>query len=192
MASAGNGPNARTEASRANGETVMPQLSDTFLDRLLTLTTQSADTQYRQHLVNDYRVATTNMIPLQQAVAYDTQILNEVRNSAVTAQRSDPAVVQRQLQQSVNEMRQLILKMNEIYQVVSRNTNPSTQIYAITDTPVSRTETAFSAQRLLLYGVLVLLIAFPITVIACLLHNRVREEEAEEGYEEGALPQAGS
>jgi len=193
MASAPNGTNEKTGPTRPSGETVMPQLSDSFLDRLLTLTTQSADTQYRQHLVNDYRLATTKMIPLQQAVAYDTQILEEVRNSAVAAQRSDPSVVQRQLEQSVGEVRQLILKMNEIYQVVSRNTNPSTQIYAITDTPVSHTETAFSASRLLLYGVLVLLIAFPITVVACLLHNRVREEEAEEGYlEEGAIPQAGS
>jgi hypothetical protein len=87
-------------------------------------------------------------------------------------------------------VRQLILKMNEIYQVVSRNTNPSTQIYAVTDTPVSHTETTFSPSRLLLYGLLVLLIAFPITVVACLLHNRVREEEAEEAYEEGALPQS--
>ncbi len=192
MASAANGTNGRTGAARATGETVMPQLSDSFIDRLLTLTTQSADTQYRQHLVNDYRLATTKMIPLQQAVAYDTQILNEVRNSPVAAQRSDPSVVQRQLEQSVAEVRKLILKMNEIYQVVSRNTNPSTQIYAVTDTPVSRTETAFSARRLLLYGILVLLIAFPITVVACLLHNRVREEEAEEGYEEGAVVEAGS
>jgi len=189
----GNVTAGRTGAARPTGETVMPQLSDSFIDRLLTLTTQSADTQYRQHLVNDYRLATTKMIPLQQVVAYDTQILNEVRNSAVATQRSDPSVVQRQIEQSVDEVRQLIVKMNEIYQVVSRNTNPSTQIYAVTDTPVSRTETAFSASRLLMYGVLVLLVAFPITVVACLLHNRVREEEAEEGYlEEGALPQAGS
>lgn len=192
MASAPAGTNEKTGATRTNGETVMPQLSDTFLDRLLTLTTQSADTQYRQRLVNDYREATTKVIPLQQAVAYDTQILSEVRSSAVVAQRSDPSVVQRQLEQSVAEVRELILKMNEIYQVVSRNTNPSTQIYAITDTPVSHTETSFSASRLLLYGVLVLLVAFPITVIACLLHNRVREEEAEVGYEEGAVVQAGS
>jgi hypothetical protein len=190
-ASKANGTTGKTDAARANGETVMPQLSDSFLDRLLTLTTQSADTQYRQRIVNDYRQATMKMIPLQQAVAYDTQILNEVRNSAVASQKSDPSAVRRQLEQSVEEVRQLILKMNEIYQVVSRNTNPSMQIYAITETPVSHTETAFSGLRLLLYGLLVLLLAFPITVVACLLHNRVREEEAEEGYEE-AVAHAGT
>src|SRR5258706_540223 len=77
-----------------NGETVMPQLSDTFLDRLLTLAAQSTDAQYRQKLVSDYRDATARVTPMQQAVAYDTQTLNEVRNAAVAPQRTKPREVQ--------------------------------------------------------------------------------------------------
>jgi hypothetical protein len=69
MGSTPAGANEKAGAARATGETVMPQLSDTFIDRLLALTTQSADTKYRQRLVDDYRLATTKMIPLQQAVA---------------------------------------------------------------------------------------------------------------------------
>jgi hypothetical protein len=174
-----------------NGETVMPQLSDTFLDRLLSLAAQSTDTQFRQKLVSDYRDATAKIIPMQQAVAYDTQILNEVRNAAVAPQRTNAAEVQAQIQASVAEVRSLIIKMNEIYQIVSRNTNPAAQLYTVTDTPVTRIDRTMSLSNMVLYGVLLLLVALPVTILLCLLHNRVREEEAEEGYAE-VRPQPGS
>jgi len=55
---------------------------DTFLDRLVALTAQSADAPYRQKLVDDYRNAANATIPLHQAVAYDQQILQEVRSGS--------------------------------------------------------------------------------------------------------------
>jgi len=185
-------PRLQNAPRNGNVETVMPQLSETFLDRLLLLTTQSADAEYRQRLVNDYREATAKIIPLQQAVAYDTQILNEVRSSAVATQRTDAAEVQAQILASVSEVRQLIIKMNEIYQIVSRNTSPATQLYTVTDMPVTRIDRTASLSSMALYGVLLLLVALPITILLCLLHNRVREEEEEEAYGDGLRPQPGT
>ena len=62
----------------------------------------------------------------------------------------------------------------------SRNLNPSTQLLSLTGPPIARIERARTISRLAIYGVLVLLISLPIIVVLCLLHNRVREEEAAE------------
>jgi hypothetical protein len=171
----------RSSARAAGGETVTPQLSDSFLDRLVALTSQSADTQYRQKLVDEYRAAVNNTIPLGQAVAYDQQILQEVRGGGGGAP-VNTATVQAQIAAAQQQVRQLISNVNQIYQIVSRNLNPSTQLFSVTAPPITGTEHARSLGRLTLYYILVLLIALPAIVVACLLHNRVREEEAAEEY----------
>jgi hypothetical protein len=169
-------------SGRAPGETVMPQLSDTFLDRLLTLTSQSADTQYRQKLVDEYRIASKETIPFEQAVAYDQQILQEVRGSSAGGAAASAAAVQAQMVGTQQQVRALIGSVNQIYQIVSRNLNPSTQLFTMAATPITRTERTRSLARLALYFILILLIALPMIIIACLLHNRVRREEATEEY----------
>ena len=160
----------------------MPQLSDSFLDRLLTLTSQSADMQYRQKLVDEYRIAAKETIPFEQAVAYDQQILQEVRGSSAGGAAVSAAAVQAQIVGTQQQVRALIGNVNQIYQVVSRNLNPSTQLFTTAATPTTRTERTRSLARLGLYYILVLLIALPAIIFACLLHNRVREEEATEEY----------
>ena len=158
------------------GETVMTQLSDSFLDRLVALTSQSSDTLYRQKLVDEYRNASKDTIPFEQAVAYDQQVLQEVRNGAGGAPVS-AATVQAQISAAQLQVRQLIGNVNQIYLIVSRNLNPSTQLFTTTAPPTTETERARSLPRLFLYYALILLFALPLIVIGCLLHNRVREEE---------------
>ncbi len=162
------------------GEAVMPQLSDTFLDRLLTLTGRSSDLQYRQKLVDEYRAAVAATIPIQQDVAYDTEVINEMRSIEASGSKADAARVRAQLDGARAEVGQLIDKTNELFKIVNQNMTPSTQLFSFTGPPFSRTLRALSAQRLGLYGVLVFLIAIPVIIIFCLLHNRVREEEAAE------------
>lgn len=175
------------------GESVVPQLSDTFLDRLITISGRGADAQYRQKLVDDYRSAISATIPLQQAVAYDTQALNEVRGAPTNGNKADAQKVRAQIEQARAEVSQLIEKMNELFQIVNRNMSPSTQLLTLTGPPSSTTLRVLSVKRLMLYGLLVFMIAIPIVIMFCLLHNRIREEEATEEHERevvaaGTLP----
>ena len=167
---------------RAQGETVMPQLSDSFLDRLVTLTSQSADTLYRQKLVDEYRSAARETIPFEQEVAYDQQLLQEVRSGSAGGATISAAAVQAQITAAQQQVRHLIGNVNQIYQIVSRNLNASTQLFTTTAPPITRTERTRSLGRLGLYYVLILLLALPAIIVACLLHNRVREEDAAEEY----------
>jgi hypothetical protein len=164
------------------GEAVMPQLSDTFLDRLMSLTGRAADAQYRQRVVDDYRKAVAETIPLKQAVAYDTQVLNDFRSTSAGAASTNAAAIRGQIDQTRVEVGQLITKMNELFQIVSRNMTPSTQLYTITGPPTTRMLRSVSLQRVALWGMLVLLVALPVIIVFCLLHNRIHEEETADGY----------
>jgi hypothetical protein len=169
----------------ASGETLMPQLSDTFIDRLMTLTNQAADVQYRQGIVTEFRRATLGIAPVEKEVAYDTEILNSVRafgQRSTVGDNVSRAEVHNDIVATTRQARDLLVKVNEIYEIVSRNMNPSTELYTLTAPPTSHVERSVSVSRLALYGVLVVLISLAVIVLLCLVHNRIREEEASEGY----------
>jgi hypothetical protein len=170
-------------AAPAGSETVMPQLGETFIDRLMTLTNQAADAQYRQAVVEQFRRAQASVIPAQAAVEYDQQILADVKAShGGTPSPEHVRDVQQRIAAAAAETRQLVGSVNEIYQAVSRNLNPPSALYTLSTPPVTRTERARDVYKLALGGLLLLLITLPIVVIACLLHARIREEHAAETH----------
>ncbi|HSP16268.1 MAG TPA: hypothetical protein VLV78_16085 [Thermoanaerobaculia bacterium] len=172
----------RAESGAGGNETVMPQLSDTFLDRLLALTDRAAEARYRQKLVDEYRQTVADTIPIQQAVTYDTQLLNQLRTLPPATSRTDAATVRAEIDTIRAEVSGLIEKSNELYKLISSNMTPSTQLFTLTSPPTTRTVRAISLTRLALYGILLVLISIPVIVVACLLHARIREEEAAEAH----------
>jgi hypothetical protein len=161
-------------------EAVMPQLSDTFLDRLLSLSGRSADVQYRQRLVEDYRKAVEDTIPLQQSVAYDNRVFDQVRKGGSAGGHADESAVRKQIEDARAELSRLVTRVNELFQITSRNISPSTQLFTTTGAPTVRTLRAITLQRLALQGILLLAVALPVIAILCFLHNRIREEELTE------------
>ncbi|HUJ14749.1 MAG TPA: hypothetical protein VLV86_25345 [Vicinamibacterales bacterium] len=162
------------------GETVMPQLSDTFIDRLLSLTTLSVDRQYREKLLDDYTTAARAAIPMEQSVAYDQQLLDEIRRPPAGNTAIDPPSINRQLSASRQQVREMIANVNELYHIISHNMNPSTQLFAMTAPATIHVERGMSAGRTLLFYILIVLLSIPVILFACLVHHRVREEEVTE------------
>jgi hypothetical protein len=169
-------------SEQPKSEAVMPQLSDTFLDRLVSMTGRAQDAQYRQNLVDSYRRAVGQTIPLREAVAYDTSVLEQLRKPGGGSTTLNKAATRAQIDETRAEVGQLINKMNELFQIESRNMTPSTQLFTLTGPPTTRTLRSVTPQRLALYGLLTVLVALPLIIVLCLLHNRVREEEAAEEY----------
>jgi hypothetical protein len=159
----------------------MPQLGDNFLDRLVDLTTKAQNGAVRQRLVNDYRHALTEVVPAQQAVGYDTQVLTDIRTgTSGTSKQSDRAAVAAEIAGVRSDTRSLIVKANELYRAASRMLVPTTELVAFTSPPVTRTIHGIDLKRLALFGVLTLLVALPFTVLACLLHHRMIQEKRQE------------
>jgi hypothetical protein len=170
---------ATRPAEPGKGDSVTPQLSDSFLDRLMSLTSRAADAKYRQNIVDEYRRATADTIPLKQAVAYDMSVLDEFRKSAGGTSGVNRASVATEIDQTRSDIGQSIAKMNDLFAIVSRNMTPSTQLFTLLGPPSTKTAHSVPLPRLALYAALVLLVSFPVIVALCFAHHRVREEEAE-------------
>jgi hypothetical protein len=182
-------PPAKEAMPGGGTESVMPQLSDSFLDRLVSLTGRSQDVVYRQSVADDFRSASARIIPAQQAVDYDQEILQQIKSAPAGGPRRDPAVIGAEIEAVRAEARSLIAKVNEIYKSMSRNLNPSTELYSVTAPPLTRIERSASLTQLALYGVLFVLAALVIVSILCLIHDRFgREDEAEVELAEAAPP----
>ncbi|HEY2322077.1 MAG TPA: hypothetical protein VGJ82_04350 [Thermoanaerobaculia bacterium] len=178
-----------TEEQSARGtdknpsETVMPQLNDTFIDRLATLLNQSADISYRQKMVNELQQVQNAMAPTQQAVRYDQELLREVTAPPppITVNEADLRV---QLNQTRTQAKVLVAKINEIYTIVSRNLNPETYLYSLTSPPTTMNYRSVPLSRLALIGAMTVLLSLPIIILLCFIHHRIREEE------QGTIPVA--
>lgn len=176
------GARDQARAAPPRTEPVTPQISESFIDRLMTLTSQTNDAQYRQRLVDDYRRAAQAVIPAEQAAAYDQEIVTVVKNGSTAPSPSQAAAVNGEIAAVQNESRKLLSHVNEIYTFISKNLHPSRELYTLTAPPVARTERARNLGRLALYGVALLAISLPVIVVLCLIHARIRDEEAAEGY----------
>lgn len=159
-------------------ETVMPQVSDTFIDRMAQLLNQSADVSFRQHLVSELRGIQKAMFPVQEAVRYDQEMVHDL--STPLPPTTTVKNVAAEVEDVRNDAKLLVGKVNDIYQVMSRNLNPETLLFTQTATPSTTVLRNLTLSKLALIGVLVLLIALPVIFVFCLLHNRVREEEKDE------------
>jgi len=156
-------------------ETVMPQVSDTFIDRMAQLLNSSADVQYRQRIVNEMRRVQNDMMPAQEAVRYDQEMLRDLTTPvAPTASTAD---VTAEVENVRNDAKLLVQKVNDIYQVMSKNLNPETYLYTTSEAPTAYVVRSFTVKRLALLGIVVLLLALAVIVFLCFMHNRVREEE---------------
>jgi hypothetical protein len=175
----GMAPRAAPGQSTTN-ETVMPQLNDSFIDRIIQMTSNAADLSYRKALSEDYRESSLRVVPMQQGVAYDRAVVEVVRSATPSGSALTRQAVDQQIAATREELRRVVVNVHEIHRVVSRNMNPSTELLSLIGVPATRFERSIGMKKLALYGILTCFIALPIIVVLCLLHNRVREEEEAE------------
>ncbi len=181
----------RQAPAKPGTETLTPVVGDTFLDRLMQLTSSNVDFEYRQRLADRYRETAVAIAPVQQAVEYDRSVLALVRNPGGAGGGMSRQVVNQEIGATRQEVRQLLLEIRKIYLALSANLNPSTELITTTGSPSTRVERIVGITRLALYGLLTLFIAFPLIIFGCLIHNRIREEDAAEGTKSSRLPAAG-
>jgi hypothetical protein len=106
-------------------------------------------------------------------------MLDFLRRGSVSSDVT-PAEMNEQIAATRIEVRQLVQQLNDIYTMMSANLNPTTELLTPLGVPSSRVFRAVSINKLALYGILTFLLALPLVIVLCLLHNRVREEEEEE------------
>jgi hypothetical protein len=182
-------PRDQTAAGGSDNETLMPQLSDTFIDRLIQLTSRQGDNEFRQKMAEEYQKASLAIGPAEAAVAYDKTALESVRSSGGTTASADANQIRQELEATRLNVRQLAMKVQEIHKLVSRNLNPSTEL-VIASTPRTRVDRSLSLKFLILLGMLLTLVSLVASILLSLFHSRVRDGEKEESAALAQSPSA--
>jgi hypothetical protein len=187
-------PSSAASTNRpAGAETgIVPQLSETFLDHLVQIVSDSRDVEFRQQMVLQINDATsTSLLPWESGVAFYTTVNDRIKSGsggALPAQ--EEAAIQEQLKSIYTEVSRNFENMTELYGAFSKNLNPDNLVYTITG-PVSHSAArALGFGSLLTYGILTFFLSLPLILIGVFLHNRMQEEEEEEEAEEAAAAAA--
>jgi hypothetical protein len=159
-----------------SGSTITPQLSESFIDKLVQMSTQSIDVDYRQKLTKN--IIDDGMVLAEldrQAEYYRT-----MRQSFVAVHgRVDEQIaseVTRRLHASFDEVGRILDQVQSFYRLISKfNLNPDTVIYTVSSPFVIRKTSALALSTLVLYIVVVLMASMIVIPLACLGYDYFRQ-----------------
>lgn len=159
-----------------SGTTVIPQFGESFLDRIMDMSSEGNDLEYRQGLVDLLRQQSLAVVPLQTEAEYYRQLLESLRGFESRARPpldSEIDLIRTQIEEAVKGAIDATNDVNEIYMEVSKNLNPSTVLFSLTEPPTFKVERSVPLSRVLLAGLLVLLISIPLAILGALIHARM-------------------
>lgn len=160
---------ARADAVQGAGReagtsAVIPQFSESFIDRLMTLANRNSDVAFRQDLIERIITAGLEQADAAREASFYRELLSSFRNSAKGG--GDASVraavlkdIEARFSYAAGELEKAIAGVVEIYDIVSvRNLRPSSALYS-TDRPVRvLRRTGFSIARML--GLTIVLAGF--------------------------------
>lgn len=162
-------------AAPASGGSVTPQLTEGFIDRLVQMSTQSIDVDYRQALTK--KIIDDGMVLAElnrQAEYY--QLMRQ--SFALVKARADAAIaadLTKRLSQVFDEVARAVDQVQAFYALISQqNLNPDAVVYTVTTPFMVRSTSGLSFATTLLYLFVALMAAVIIIPLACLAHEYFR------------------
>lgn len=159
---------------------VIPQIDESFLNRIVELTGEASDLEYRQKLVDDLREESMRVVPLQAEARYYQTMLDSFKGTLRPATKEEGQLIEEQMEAIVADAVQNTADVNQIYEALSKDLNPSTILYSVTDPASTEVDRPLSAITLLIVGVLLLLLALPASMIAAVIYENAQVEESDE------------
>lgn len=155
---------------------VVPQVSDTFLDRIVALAQDAADRTYRQRQIDDIKAAALAAVPLRLIVQYEEQLLADLRSGGVSGNVAATSRLAAERDQVAARLGTIAADLIDIRAVLSRSLTASGQMYTITSPAVAVTERSVSMTRIGLGGILVVTLTAFLALAAALIHHRLQVE----------------
>ena len=178
---AGSGSGELIPTVALGGETMMPQLGESFLDRLLEMSTMNSDVGYRQRLTDRIIQESVAVAALEREQAYYEDLSRSVTDLGPRSGRADRerelVSVEAGFEGAFDQVVAAVDQVNAIYEELStQNLNPTTLLYTVTAPFTMRTEAALSRRTAVLYGALVLMLSLVLVPLGCLLHGYFQRE----------------
>jgi hypothetical protein len=166
-----------TAAAVPDGRTggVTPQLSESFIDRLVQLSTQADDVEYRQDLTNRIIADGMALADLSRQVDYYESMRKAFAITRQARNESLEADVTRRTKELHAEVSRNIERVEALYKLISQqNLNPDAVVYSITAPFLVRTTSSLTPRAIGFYFLLTVLAAMILVPLACLAHYYFR------------------
>jgi hypothetical protein len=175
------GPAGQGQGQGPRG-TITPQLDQTFLDRLMTLSIAKDEFEYRRKMTD--RVITESEIAASKAreAAYYEDLARQLQSSTGRTAGSPEtvALIKTRSAHAFDEIVHGIEQTALLYKELSaQNLNPSSTVFAVTGPFTQTTQRSLTARTVLLYLVLILLLTITLVPIGCLIHHALKVRRAQ-------------
>ena len=159
----------------------MPQLGESFLDRLLEMSTMNSDVGYRQRLTDRVIDESIAVAALEREQAYYEDLSRSVADLGSRSTDADRerelTIINARFQGVFDQVVTAVDHVNAIYDELStQNLNPTTLLYTVTAPFTMRTQRGLSLRTVGLYGTLVFMLSLVLVPLGCLLHGYFRRE----------------
>lgn len=168
------------EEQKAEEPRIVPQVSDSFIDRLISLTDQNADREFRQGLATEFKARSLGSIPYESEVDFFQRLLAQAKSG-----KNEVVPSNLPLASIRGQIEQVLQQLSLLYLAVSRSINPSTQLYSITGPATVFVSRGVSLFRLAVYGFALLLALLLAQIMIIVLRERIRHEESREQSDRG-------
>jgi hypothetical protein len=161
-------------SSGLDTQTISPQLSESFLDKLMAMSTQTqaSDLAYRQQITDNIIKEGQLLANLEQSVGYYEE-LEQIRKAGTpgAARTTEVDYVKTSLKSAFDQIGASIDKLGVLYaELSSQRLNPSANLYEITFPFAVNTQYALPMRTALLLLVFWALATIVIAPIGCALH----------------------
>src|SRR5262249_45732301 len=158
------------QAAPDQGASVIPQVSDSFLDRIMDLSRQNTDIKYRQDMTE--KVVEEGLIAsaLGRDITYYEELLRHLPSGA--SSRADTVAIRKATKAVYEQVVKGIDQANVFYAELSaRNLNAQAQLSTMSEPFRDYSQYAFPPPLMLMYGVLTFLLALFLVPLGCLVHH---------------------
>jgi hypothetical protein len=178
-ASSGDSKAGAPGSGSGGGQAMMPQLDQSFLDRIMTLSTAQADAEYRRKLTDRLITESVKMAAQSREAAYYDDLVKELRTTTTRSAGSPEAValIKTRSLEAFDQIAKGVEQTAAIYRELSAlNLNPSTTLFSVTGPFSLQTQRALTVKTVALYFVLLMMLTLIVAPIGCLVHHAVRKQ----------------
>ncbi len=171
-----------TRQDRADAPALMPQLSESFLDRLeaMSVLTQKGEMEYRRKLTDQVIEETRRVATFDKELQY-----YEGLNRAIQGVGSRPAgspelvaLITRRSQNALEVITKATNALSDFYNELSaHNLSPEARLYAITGPFTEQTVQSLSRGRVVLAFALAMMLTLVLVPAGCLIHDATRRKK---------------
>ncbi len=169
------GSSAVAPAGEGRTGGVTPQVTESFIDRLVQLSTQANDVEYRQDLTDRIIEDGVLLADLNRQAEYYDSTRKAFAAGRQAQNASVEAEVTRRTSQLFSDVARFVDQVQAMYKLIAQqNLNPDTVLYAVTSPFVVSAARSLSLRTVALYLLITLFAAMIVIPIACLTHDYFR------------------